>query len=237
MPLILLAALGGMWLLLRRPRVAALLLAALFIQLFAFFNYEIWDLYVFYIPSYVLLGLIAIAGMGALIEMINWGLDKLSGRQAIHSTLLDIILAILVLLFAVWPILQPRQEDLIAGEVSFKFDEYPAYNPNLKLIAAATVADLPQKAIVFTSWDMMWPYYYAAHLESDRSDLAFIEAYPADDQDIIADSLVEYVLDNLGEQPMFFESRISQLEQIENISMGPRRVGPTRFFSVIEIEQ
>ena len=57
-----------------------------------------------------------------------------------------------------------------------------------------------------------------------------------DDQDKMADSLVEYVLDNLGEQPMFFESRNSQLEEIDNIRMSPKRVGPARFFSVIEIE-
>jgi 4-amino-4-deoxy-L-arabinose transferase-like glycosyltransferase len=131
MPLILMAIVGAVWLLLRRSRVAALLLASLFFQLFTFFN----------------------------------------------------------------------------------------------------------KAIVLTNWDMMWPYYYAAHLESDRSDLVFVETFPADDQDKIADSLVEYVLDNFGEKPMFFESRISQLEEIDNISMGPRRVGPTRLFSVIEKEQ
>ena len=155
MPLILLAVIGGIWLLLRRPRVLALLLAALIVQLLVFFNYEIWDLYVFYIPSYVLLLLFAIAGLGALIEIMDWALSKLSNGQPVSEGVMDITLAILVLLFAAWPVFQPRQEGFTAGEVSFEFDEYPEYNSNLKLIAAATVADLPQKAIVFTSWDMM----------------------------------------------------------------------------------
>ena len=236
-PLILLAGAGALWLLLRRPRVAALLLIALFTQLFYFFNYEIWDLYVFYIPSYILLTLLAIAGLGALIDIAGWGLAKLSGGRPSTKTALDILLAILVLAFVVWPVLQTRQDELLSGEVTFEFEEYPQYDPNLKLVAAATVAKLPENAIVFSGWDMMWPYYYAAHLENKRSDLLFIETYPADDQEQLADSLVEFVVDNLGKRAMFFEERPYQLETLENVSLGPRRVGPTRFFSVIEVQQ
>ena len=84
---------------------------------------------------------------------------------------------------------------------------------------------------------MMWPYYYTAHLESNRTDLAFIETYPADDQEQLAASLVEFVSDNLGERPMFFEEWPYQLETLENVSLGPRRVGPTRYFLVIEVQQ
>ena len=47
--------------------------------------------------------------------------------------------------------------------------------------------NLPENAIVFTEWDIMWPYYYVAYLEEDRADLAFIEAFPADDQENLAD--------------------------------------------------
>lgn len=237
MPLIVLSAVGALWLLLRRTRAAILLLGALFIQLFYFFNYEIWDLYVFYIPSYILLALLAAAGLGALIEIANWGLSKLSSGRRKSAAALDVVLAILLLAFAVWPILQPRLEGLAAGQVAFEFDEYPEYNENIKLIAAATVADLPWNGIVFTDWDMMWPYYYTAHLESDRTDLMFIETYPADDQEELANSLMEFVIANLGQRPMLFTQHVPQLEALENIQMGPKRVGPSRFFAVIEIKE
>ena len=84
---------------------------------------------------------------------------------------------------------------------------------------------------------MMWPYYYTAHLESNRTDLAFIETYPADDQEQLAASLVEFVSENLGKRPMLFEERIHQLESLENAAVGPRRIGPTLFFSVVELQQ
>ena len=84
---------------------------------------------------------------------------------------------------------------------------------------------------------MMWPYYYTAYLENNRDDLAFLETYPADDQEQLAASLVEFVSDNVGKRPMFFESRPYQLETLENASVGPRRIGPSLFFSVFEVQQ
>ncbi len=237
LPLILLAGAGAIWLMLRRTAAAALLLGALLIQLLYFFNYDIWDLYVFYIPSYVLLALFAVAGLGALIELTARVVSKIAGGRTVNNGALDLLLALLILAFAVWPILQPRQEGVMNRKVDFEFAEYPQYDSHLQQIAAATVAGFPQNALVFTDWDMMWPYYYAAYLESDRVDLAFFETYPADDQDAPADSLVEFVITNLDKHPIFFEERIAELEEMEQISMGPRRIGPTRFFSVIEIEE
>lgn len=239
LPLILLAAAGAVWLLLRRLRVAVLLLAALLIQWLYFFNYEIWDLYVFYIPSYVLLALLSIGGMGALVELLSWTVGKLlnGSRQSQSKIAFDIIIAVLVLFFAVWPMFQPRQDSLQSGTVEFGIDQYPQYNPHDQLIAAATVVDLPQNAIVFTGWDTMWPLYYTAFLENDRTDLTFIETYPADDQDQLADSMLEFIAANLGQRPMLFESRIPELEALDTVTMGPRRIGPTIFYSVIEIEE
>jgi hypothetical protein len=180
---------------------------------------------------------LAIAGLGALIDGAGWGLNKINSGQFTRKAVLDVLLAILVLAFAVWPVLKIRQEGLLSGEVAFEFDEYPQYDPNLRLVAAATVINLPENAIVFTDWDMVWPYYYTAYLENSRDDLAFIETYPADDQEQMATSLVEFVSDNLGKRPMFFESRPDQLATLENANIGPIRIGPSRFFYVSEVQQ
>ena len=234
MPLIVMAVLGAIWLMLRRFRIAILLLAALILQLFYFFNYEIWDLYVFYIPSYILLTLLAIAGLGALIDICGWGFGKLTGEQQAAKAVLDVFLATLVLAFAVWPILKPHWEGLLNGQVAFEFDEYPLYDPNLKLIVAATVAELPENAVVFTDWDKLWPYYYVAFLEQSRTDLTFIETNPADDQDGLARSAVAFVIEKVSDQPIFFEERQFQLEQLEGLNMSPVRIGPTRLFKVTQ---
>ena len=67
-PLVWLAILGSVTMLIRRMRLGLLLIIGLAVQLFCMFNYEIWDLYVFYIPSYVLLSIFSIAGMGTVID-------------------------------------------------------------------------------------------------------------------------------------------------------------------------
>jgi 4-amino-4-deoxy-L-arabinose transferase-like glycosyltransferase len=232
-PLLVLAVMGVLGLLWSRASTAVLLVTALIIQLVYFFNYEAWDLYVFYIPSYLLLVLLAVAGMGAVLNAGAWSLDRLFGRSVIYPVALDGLLAALVLAFAVWPVLQIRQESVRAGEIpAFDFAEYPEYDPNLELFAAATVAELPQNGIVFTDWDMMWPYYYAAFLRDERRDLSFVETLPADDQDEVADSLVEFVWVNREQHPLFFDTRSQVLEQRGDIMMSPVRVGPARFHTL-----
>ncbi len=226
--LIVLAAVGAIYLLMRQWRTAVLLLVALFTQLFYFFNYEIWDLYVFYIPSYVILVLLAVAGMGGVAD----GGQKLLQREK-AGWLLDVGIAAAVFIFAIYPTFQPQQEAVVAGNVPFAFDEYPVYNETLLPIARATVLDLPDNSIVFTDWDMMWPYYYAAVVENGRTDLTFIETYPADDQDAVAASVLEYVATHIADQPIYFTEREPALQEA-GYQFSPTRMGPTRLVKIRE---
>ena len=234
-PIILLTILGALKLLVWWPHAAMLLLVSLAAQLIYFFNYEIWDLYVFFIPTYVLMALFACAGLGTLAD----GILALWGRQfsssAVSKAAVDFILAVIIFVFAVWPIFIPRQEAFIAGEAPFEFDEYPVYDENLSLIASATVIDLPEGAIVFTDWDMVWPFYFTAHIENGRTDLTFIETQPADDQDNIAESIIDYVAINLDAHPIYFSERQSMLLEA-GYTFSPARIGPTRMFRVVKDE-
>lgn len=225
-PLIVLAAVGAIYLLIRQWRTVVLLLPALFTQLFYFFNYEIWDLYVFYIPSYVILVLLAVAGMGGVAD----GGRKLLQREK-AGWLLDVGIAAAVFIFAIYPTFQPQQEAVVAGTVPFAFDEYPVYSESLLPIARATVLDLPDNSIVFTDWDMMWPYYYAAVVENGRTDLTFIETYPADEQEAIADSVLGYIAAHIADQPIYFTEREPALQEA-GYQFSPARMGPTRLVKI-----
>ena len=222
-----LVVIGAVALLVRRWRVGLLLLTALIVQLFFFFNYEIWDLYVFYIPSYVLLALLAIPGIGALADLgtqtrwVNYGVE--------------IAVALLVLVFALWPVFRPQKDAVIAGEVPFNSDEYPVFDENLQNFASAAVLKMPEKAIIFTDWDMVWPYYYVAHIQERRRDLTFVETYPADDVDSVAVSVVDYVAMNLADHPIFFGEREQALLKA-GFDFTPARLGPARLFRVIANE-
>jgi hypothetical protein len=228
------AVLGAVDLLVRRRQVAVLLLAGLLTQLVCFFNYAIWDLYVFYIPSYVLLALLAIAGMGALVDLGMAMLPGVTSRDSNRGLGLGLegALALLVLGFAVWPVFQPHSEAVLSGEVPFEFDEYPVYTEHLLDTARAMVVELPENAVVFTNWDMVWPYYYAAHIMEGRTDLVFIETRPADDIEGIASSAIGYVSDNLDDQVILFQEREPALLEA-GFTLKPVRYGPIRLLRVL----
>jgi hypothetical protein len=229
-----LAITGAVALLVRRWRAGLLLVTALIVQLFYFFNYEIWDLYVFNIPSYVLLALLAIPGMGVLADLCTTAIRRVtSGAQTRWVNLsVEIAVTLLVLGFALWPVFRPQQDAVIAGENPFNFDEYPVFDENLVHFTYAVVLKIPENAIVFTDWDMVWPYYYAAQVLESRRDLTFVETYPADDVDGVAASVVEYVALNLPDHQIYFSEREQTLLEA-GFDFSPARLGPGRFFKLI----
>jgi 4-amino-4-deoxy-L-arabinose transferase-like glycosyltransferase len=232
--IIALAGMGAVALLVRRWRVGLVLLTTMTLQLLYFFNYEIWDLYVFYIPSYVLLILLAVPGMGALADLGTAAIRRVTSRAQIRWVNLgwEIAVALLVLGFALWPVFRPQKDAVIAGEVPFNFDEYPVFDENLQNFAFAAVLKMPESAIVFTDWDLVWPYYYAAHILDNRRDLTFVETYPADDVDGVAASVIDYVAINLTDHPIFFSEREQALLEA-GFDFTPVRFGPARLFRVI----
>jgi 4-amino-4-deoxy-L-arabinose transferase-like glycosyltransferase len=232
-PLICLAFLGVVDLLFRSRRVGVLLLIGLLTQLVCIFNYAIWDVYVFFIPSYVLLVLLAIVGMGALVDVGKAILGRFRRWHATRGVELALAgaLALLLLGFSVWPVFKPRSEAFLHAEIPFAFDEYPAYSELLLDAARAMVVELPQGALVFTEWDMVWPYYYAAHIVQGRMDLLFIETRPADDIEGIASSLIDYISDNLDGHVILFQEREQALLEA-GFSLKAVRFGPMRFYQV-----
>ena len=232
--LIIFAILGAVYLLFQWTRVGVLLIMGLTIQLAYVFNYEMWDLYVFYIPSYILLFLLSIVGMSVVADLGMAAIRKITSSGQIRWLRLvnEGVIALLVLGFGVWPIFLPQIEAFSTGEVPFKFDDYPVFDEYLQDTAYAMVIELPESAVVFTDWDMVWPYYYAAYIVEGSTDLVFIETYPADDLDGIADSVIDYVITNLGERPIYFSEREPSLLEA-GFTFVPARVGPTRLYRVL----
>lgn len=230
-PLVLgLAGLGALGLLMRRPRRALLLLVALAAQWLYTFNYDIWDLYVFHIPGYVLLALLAAVGAGWLLDGGRALVRNPRGRPLVEGLLVAALLAL-----GVWPALAPRWDAALAGGVpSFGFDEYPVDGFSLEVLhplVTATVLDLPEGSIVFTDWDLLYPLYYAAHIEQGRTDLVFVETFPRDDVEGLAESVVEYVQAELSHRPVFFSERVPELAEA-GFRLIPFRAGPTRLYRV-----
>jgi len=215
---------GGLILFVRRRYTALFLLVALGLQWAFTLTYAIWDVYVFLIPGYILLILLATAGLDSLVHAMR--------RAGRHSHALRLALYLYVIVTLVMGVPSSWWAAVHAGEVlPTPFVVYPEYSPELINRARRVVTHLPPKAIVFTDWDMLWPYTYAAYIEMGRFDVCFVEAYPRDDVPGIADSLVHYIRTHLSEHPVFFPSREPRLEEA-GYRLEPVRIGGVRVYRV-----
>jgi hypothetical protein len=196
-----LASLGIAATLFRRWRVGLLLILALAGQYIYTFNYPIWDFYVFYIPSYVLIAVCISAGVGFLLALLDL-LPK--GASRIIQPLVGLALVAL----SVWPFVPARVEMLQAGKPDFPYEQYPVnwtdagFHPYISKIVAA----LDENAILFTDWGQLFPLFYAAQVEQGRHDLQFMETYPQDDALGLSQSEIDLIKQNLSSHPIYFDS-------------------------------
>ncbi|GMQ93460.1 MAG: hypothetical protein BMS9Abin12_0937 [Acidimicrobiia bacterium] len=233
LPLLLSAVVGTLWLAWRNFKAAALLFVALAVQLVYAFNYDIGDMiYVFYIPAYMLLAILAGAGLAAITD----GLGRIPDLPERALRALPIAVGALALIFGVYPTASVNNEYVKQGTTPpYEYEAYP-YNDYVASamhpILTATIIDLPQNAIVFGDWDDLYPKFWVAHVEQGRTDLMFHETYPADDQEGMADSAVRYIVEQSAIRPVFVPERIDELTEA-GLTYVPMRVGPTKMLKVV----
>lgn len=232
LPLVGAAAIGAMWMPLRDPRVAALVLVSLATHLLFAFNYDIGGLiYVFYIPAYLLIALLASVGMTAVAR----GVTSIA-VPGLTRTIAAAVVAVGALVVGVLPIARQNLSHAAAGEVPpFEYEGYPYDDyvaTTLHPALTATVSELPEGAIVLTDWELLYPFFYVAHVELGRTDLMFHETYAADDQRGLADSVVDYVREQSATRPVLVSERLPELSA-SGFSYVPVRVGPTSLLKVI----
>ena len=205
LPVIALAGLGAIWLLVTKWRMGIYLLLALAGQLAFTLNYQIWDLYVFLIPGYVLLALLASAGLGALLAILR----RPTGSWAV---LLRPVLFVAALALALQPFALSRPDWLQDGRVSIDFDSYPGHSDAefFHRELASVVKALPEGSILFTNWGVLYPYLYIAQVEEGRSDLYFIDPLPRDDYLHFSPSTADLIRQSLPEHPVYFERYLDE---------------------------
>jgi hypothetical protein len=213
-----LTALGLGVLLVRRWREGLLITLAWGAMVAFAINYGVDDFDVFFIPSYVPVILMMTVGIASLLNGLAWLLrcapDAISRRAETVAS----IAGAAILLGAVWMSAPHILESWQAGRIAFIEDAenadypYPVAHPEMPYGFARAIVDrLEDDAIVFTDWDMLYAYYYVAHVEQDRPGIAFHETYPQDDVDEVAASAVAYIDANLGQRPIYVTDRYGDL--------------------------
>ncbi len=197
----------------RRWPEALLLFFAWAVMLAFIVNYDIADIYQFYVPNFVPLAIAASAGAAALLDLLEWAIRKIPALPWKNGFAAGV--TILAALPILWVVVQPAipylQKSWQAQRITFLDNTdyghypYPVDDPEYPYRDAQQIlSQVEDNAIIFTDWSMVYPLYYVAHVEQGRTGIAIHETYPAMTPRPFADTAVQYVEDNYGTRPIYF---------------------------------
>jgi hypothetical protein len=172
-------------------------------------NYRVYDIYVFYIPTYVPLALLASLGASALLDQAVALLERVAKPPAVARGAAAIGMALL--LAALWPAFSVVGESALAGRITFldgtEFARYPypVEAPEAPHQRAARISgQIEDNAIVFTDWGTVFTIYYVAHVEQGRTGIAAHEWFAQNDDPASNGSVIRYIDANLKQRPIYF---------------------------------
>ena len=226
-PLTAVLAVFGLVVLIRRDwRLAVLVGTGLLCQLLFYFNYyNIPDIHVLYIPTYLLLAMLAATGIGG--QWPNLPTQMWRGGVRILQPVLIAVVAII----GIVPLLTLQWTAVRDGRPAFMETKDLLSLAELRKTASDTVTPLEPNAIVFTNWNWLYLYYYAAHIEQGRTDLRFVETYPWSEKWGLARSVPEFVQANFQNHPIYFSQRVGEIEAI-GFTLQPVTLGPTQLYKL-----
>ena len=197
----------------RRWPEALLLFFAWAVMLAFIVNYDIADIYQFYVPNFVPLAIAASTGAAALLDLLEWAIRKIPALPWKNgfATGVTILAALPILWVAVQPAIPYLQKSWQAQRITFLdytdygHYPYPVNDPEYPYRDAQQIlSQVEDNAIIFTDWSMVYPLYYVAHVEQGRTGISIHETYPAMTPRPFADTAVQYVEDNYGTRPIYF---------------------------------
>jgi hypothetical protein len=190
-------------------REALVLLLIWLCMLFFVLNYLVRDIYVFYIPTYVPLAVLASLGASALLDRVAALLERLVVPSIAARGVA--LAGIIVLLAALWPAFHVVRDSALAGRITFldrtEFATYPypimaPEVPHQR--AAEIVGQIEDNAIVFTDWGTVFTIYYVAHVEHKRTGITAHEWFAQNDDLATNRSVFRYIDTNLSQRPIYF---------------------------------
>jgi hypothetical protein len=233
-----LALIGLLILFIREWRVGILFLTALVLHWVFYFNYRVGDQYVFFIPSYMWLAMLAAVALGGLAWVSpkehRDGVGRVPVRPARIALAAISMLAILYL--GVLPVLTPRWQAVQQGKLPFLGNPGYVVDGSFNLAyqqVLLVVKDLEPDAIMFQGWGLLYPYWYAAHIEQGRIDLRFIEQNPYHESPGFPASTVEFIRANNRQHPIYLVAHQPEVVQA-GFKLVPVRIGFAQFYKVEE---
>jgi hypothetical protein len=224
-----LTAIGLITLLLKKWREGTLIAAALLTMLGFLLNYHVGDIVVFYLPTLVYIHIAAGYGIAFIMNGADWIIERIHQPPARWEKAAGYIAASLLLLVALLQAGPNLFNAWMQGHlpITDTIDDqypYPVQNPDMPYILAQLVLEyVEDDAIIFTDWDMLYVYYYVAHIEQGRTGISIHETYPQDGIEEFAESAFSYIADSIKTRSVYFTDppfEVRQIYQVRRVRSG-----------------
>ena len=220
--------LGLIILFIRDWRLGVLFTTALLFHWGFYFNYRVGDIYVFYIPGYMLMAMLAAVGVSG----IAWLIGKLPSQPA--RLIVQSVVMLAILYVSIAPVLSPYLEAVRNGQVPFTKVKGYLLDSNTEMnykLVSHTVRYLDQNVILLANWDQLYEYWYAAHIEQQRKDLRFVEMNPFHEPPGLPQSTVEFIRANIDTHPIYLWTSSPEVERA-GFKLRPVYADFVRFYKV-----
>jgi len=159
--------------------------------LFLIVNYMGPGKYVFFVSTYLLLGIAAGVGVGWLVDGMRAALAK--QPRWVILTAQGLLVALLA-----WALLAPfaeaRWQALQVGAATFvtKDDAYPVQNLlQPRTLAEQRLAQVEANAVILLDWKTLYATYFVAQVDGKRPGVRVLENIPSEGEGTLAESLVQ----------------------------------------------
>jgi hypothetical protein len=205
-----LALLGLVILFVRDWRSAALFAAALIAHWVFFFNFRVMGMYVYYIPGYIWIAMLAAVGA----SWIGWLIGKIPLRSI--QRVLQPVVMLALLAMCVVPMLSPTWKAVQKGQSPFigqdgywvQSDTGAKYQT-----VSRVVSQIEPNAIMFQTWDELYQYWYAAYFQQKRTGLRFIEQIPYHEPLTLPNSTIKFIRANIDTHPIYLYKEQPEVEE------------------------
>jgi len=205
--------------LIRRFRLTGFVLLSALTLLFYIVNYKVSSKFVFYMATYLFICTFMGVGVGFVLEEIKSFLSRTGARAGWLRIVLSGLYLVAVLLAAavfIVPAAASRWDALAAGKATFfKDDDYTYPLKDLsqpRSVSAEYLRSVPDNALLLMDWRALYTTAYLANVEQYRPNISFREASPFPSKDLIPESLLQEVRDELyAGRPVYIERMLDNV--------------------------
>jgi Protein of unknown function (DUF2723) len=191
----------------------ALLLVVAFTTFITFaITYDVFDFYVYYIPTTLILSICVGLGVNAIIEVVS----SIPHLPRLVPAVLGILILVVGFYSSVNDItsswryrVPPRLQDWESY-----FFNFPATR---RFEIEQSLNGIEDNAIIFTDWNRVYSYYYVAFLLQGKTAMDFHETHPQGGMSGVVDSTLAYIEANIDSRPIYFTEPPSELANIYRI--------------------